>query len=135
MSYLLDTNVISEFSKRRPNTVVTDFVTALPASTAWLSVMSLGEIRRGVEMEAVRNPASADAIRRWLMATEMQYASHVLPVTTEIAYRWGAISADRSRPVADTLIAATALVHDLTLVTRNERDFVGLNVRLLNPWN
>ena len=96
--------------------------------------MSLGEIRRGVEMEAVKNPASADAVYRWLLATEIRFASHVLPVTTEIAYRWGAISADRTRPVVDTYLAATAIVHGLTLVTRNERDFVGINVRLLNPW-
>jgi len=134
VSYLLDTNVISEFSKRRPNPLITDFVTSLPASETWLSVMSLGEIRRGVEMETVKNPASADAIYRWLLATEIRFASHVLPVTTEIAYRWGAISADRTRPVVDTYLAATAIVHGLTLVTRNERDFVGINVRLLNPW-
>jgi len=134
LSYLLDTNVISEFSKRRPNPVITDFVKSLRASGTWLSAMSLGEIRRGVEMEAAKNPPSADAIRRWLLATETEFASRVLPVTTEIAYRWGVISADRTRPVVDTLIAATALVHDLTLVTRNERDFADLGVRLLNPW-
>lgn len=134
MSYLLDTNVISEFSKRRPNPAITGFVTSLPPDETWLSVMSLGEIRRGVEIELARNPASAELIRQWLMATEEQFVDRLLPVTGEIAHRWGEISADRTRPVVDTLLAATALVHDLIVVTRNERDFANLGVRLINPW-
>ena len=134
MSYLLDTNVISEFSKRRPNQSITDFVASLPTEGTWLSVMSLGEIRRGVEIELARNPDSGKSIERWLEVTEEQFSARLLPITAEIAHRWGTISADRTRPIIDTLLAATALVHDLTVVTRNERDFSDLGVAVLNPW-
>ena len=96
--------------------------------------MSLGEIRRGVEIELARNPDSGKSIERWLEVTEEQFSARLLPITAEIAHRWGTISADRTRPIIDTLLAATALVHDLTVVTRNERDFSDLGVSVLNPW-
>ena len=134
MKYILDTNVISELSKRRPSPAIVQFFKSVAKEQIWLSVMTLGEIRLGVVAEERRNPQAAMSIARWLETTENHFQERTLPVTAEIAQRWSAMSADRTRPVVDTLIAATAMVHDLTVVTRNERDYRGLGVRLLNPW-
>ena len=135
MSYLLDTNVVSETRKRRASSQVLAFLTSLPSTSMHISVLTLGEMRRGVAMKAETDPILAAEFADWLSDAKRFYDDRILPVTGEVADQWGKMSADRSRPVADTLIAATALVHDLTLVTRNERDFVGLNLRLINPWN
>ena len=134
MTYLIDTNVISEFSKRRPHASVAAFLAGLSAESVWLSVLTLGEIRRGVERERPRDPMAADSIQQWLWRTEARFVDRILPVTAEIAHRWGEMSSDRTRPVTDTLIAATASVHGLTVVTRNERDYRDLGVRVVNPW-
>jgi predicted nucleic acid-binding protein len=135
LSFILDTDVISEFSKRRPNETVVKFVESSSSDKLWLSVLSLGEIRRGIEVGRRRNPDAAASIARWLARTEDQFADRVLPITAEIAHRWGEITSDRARPVVDTLIAATALVHGLTVVTRNVRDFQTLGIPVINPWN
>lgn len=134
MNYILDTNVISEFSKRRPNPAVTQLLLSMSRDRVWLSVMTLGEIRRGIEDENGKNPNAARSIMRWLAATESDFAGRILPVTAEIAHRWGEMSAGRTRPVVDTLIAATASIHNLTVVTRNERDYRDLDVPIINPW-
>ena len=135
MSFILDTNIVSEFSKRRPNPAVVAFVGSTPSDRVWLSVLSLGEIRRGIEMERRRDEDAAASIALWLARTEEQFADRVLPITAEVAHRWGEITSDRTRPVVDTLIAATALVHGLTVVTRNVRDYQALGVPVINPWN
>lgn len=133
MNLLLDTNVVSEFGKRYPNAKITAFVQAQPATTLWLSVLTLGELRRGIVAEARRQMAIA-SIQQWAEQTERDFAGRILPVTVEIAQAWGVMSAGRTRPVVDTLLAATAQVHGLTVVTRNTRDFANLGVPVLNPW-
>lgn len=135
MSYLLDTNVLSELRRRAPDPAVAAWVVARPASTLHLSVLTLGELRKGAE-------TAADTTRRlalldWL-ATELPafFAGRVLPVDAQVADRWGRMlaAAGRPLPAIDSLIAATAAVHGLTVVTRNTRDFAALGVPLIDPW-
>lgn len=134
MSYLLDTNVVSETRKRRPTPQLVAAINAIPISQAHISVLTLGEMRRGVILKAPLDPHSAAEFQTWLDDVRITLAGRILPVTPAIALRWGELNTGRTRSVIDTLLAATALVHDLTVVTRNERDFADLNVRLLNPW-
>ena len=89
---------------------------------------------KDVVLKQGASPALAEEFAAWLLAIEQDFDGRTLPVTAEIAHRWGEMSSDRTRPVTDTLIAATASVHDLTVVTRNERDYRDLGVRVINPW-
>ncbi len=100
----------------------------------FLSALTLGEIRRGIEGVRPRDPAKTAALRRWLDAVARGFGARILPVDTAVAETWGRIGAGRSIPVIDGLIAATAIVHDLVLVTRNLGDVEGLGVRTLNPF-
>ena len=135
MSYLVDTNVLSELRRMAPNKAVQGWFAARPASTLFLSVLTLGEIRKGVE-------AVADAQRRmrlndWLAADlPAFFTGRILGIDTAVADRWGRMVATAGRPLPaiDSLLAATAAQHGLVLVTRNVRDFAGLPVQLLDPW-
>ncbi len=100
----------------------------------FLSVLVLGEVRRGVESIRRRDPSSATALDSWLLRVVADYGSHILPVTTEIAEMWGRFNVPRTLPVVDSLLAATAHVHGLTLVTRNVRDVTSTGVPVLNPF-
>ena len=135
MSYLIDTNVLSELRRREPNAQVVAWMQAHPRQSLHLSVLSLGEIRKGIEgvADATFRQASTD----WLEVELRRYfVGRLLDVDEAVADRWGRVQAasGRSLPVIDGLLAATALQHDLSLVTRNTRDFEGLGVRLINPW-
>lgn len=135
MSYLIDTNVLSELRRREPNAQVVAWMQARPRQSLYLSVLSLGEIRKGIEgvADAAFRPAWTD----WLEVELRHYfVGRLLDVDTAVADRWGRVQAasGRSLPVIDGLLAATALQHDLSLVTRNTRDFEGLGIRLINPW-
>lgn len=132
--YLLDTNVVSEQYKSRPNPNVLSFFQALPESRLYLSVITLGELRKGATVKRKSDPLTALRLGIWIDGLEAAFADQLLNVDRAIATTWGEISADRTRPFADTLLAATAIVHNLTLVTRNMADFAGLPVKLLNPW-
>jgi toxin FitB len=100
-----------------------------------LSVLTLGELRKGVEARRrIDSTAAADQLGMWVDGIETTYADRVLPVDTSVARIWGELSAARSLPVIDTLIAATAIVHGLGLVTRNTRDVAFTGVALINPW-
>lgn len=132
--YLLDTNVVSETRKRRPDLRVGVFLEALRADQMFVSVMTLGELRKGAETRARNDREAAEELSRWLERMKEAFAARVIPVDGEVADRWGRLSATRTRPVIDTLLAATAIVHDLTLVTRNTRDVADTGARLLNPW-
>jgi predicted nucleic acid-binding protein len=134
LSYLLDTNVISELQKPRPNAGVRDFLTAAVGRFTCISVLTVGELRRGAELKRRRDTADAARLDTWIDRLEADYAGRVIPVSRDVATLWGRISADRSRPVVDTIIAATALVHGLTLVTRDVRDVAGTGVNAVNPW-
>lgn len=135
MSYLLDANVLSELRRRAPNADVVEWAGGKPAATLYLSVLTLGEIRRGIE--TVRDARRRASLGDWLEAELPRFfTGRILDVSSAVADRWGRLLAAAKRPVAaiDGLLAATALHHDLVLVTRNARDFAGLGVRLENPW-
>jgi predicted nucleic acid-binding protein len=132
--YLLDTNVISETRKTRADRSVIAFLRAADALALFLSVLTLGELRKGVEAKRRTDLAAADRLGAWVDDIETIFADRVLPVDSATARRWGELSAARSLPVIDTLIAATAIGHDLTLVTRNIRDVESTGVRFVDPW-
>ena len=130
-SFLLDTNVISEPSKLRPSPSVVSFIEQASSESLYISVLTLGELRKG----AVRKQPHSKSLLQLTEAIERKFAERILPVTPEIARIWGDLSAGRSRPVVDTLLAATALAHSLILVTRNTKDFADIGIPLLNPWD
>lgn len=132
--YLLDTNVISETRKAHADSGVMAFLSAADASELFLSVLTLGELWKGVEAKRRTAPVVADQLGTWVDGIETTFADRVLRVDAAIARRWGELSAGRSLPVFDTLIAATALGHGLTLVTRNGRDFESTGVPLVDPF-
>jgi predicted nucleic acid-binding protein len=132
--YLLDTNVISATRDSRQGPVVLAFLAPLRVDQLFISVITLGELYKGYFAKNRRHPGGAPALGRWVAGVEQRFAGRILPVNLEAAKIWGDLSSDRSRPVDDTLIAATALLHDLTVVTRNEDDFIDLPIRVLNPW-
>ena len=135
MSFLIDTNVISEVRKgTRCDPNVTAWYSSIKDSDLYLSALILGEIRKGIELARPRDPAKAEALRGWLDAVVEAFADRVIPVDRFVSDAWGRMSATRPIPVIDGLLAATAKVHDLTLVTRNDADVAGLGVRVLNPF-
>ncbi len=135
MSYLIDTNVLSELRRKNPNPGVASWFTQRPAATLYMSVLTLGEIRKGIE--GLGDDERRMALLDWL-ETDLPafFAGRILPVDAQVADRWGRLvaAAGRPLPAIDSLLAATALAHDLVLVTRNSRDFSGLPLQLINPW-
>jgi hypothetical protein len=101
---------------------------------AYLSVLTLGEIRRGIELHRSKDAKAASALERWLLGLELHYAERMLPITQAIADRWGRLSLNQPLPVSDGLIAATALEHRLTVVTRNLPDFTRSGASYINPF-
>jgi hypothetical protein len=136
--YLIDTNVISEVRKReRANKGVRAFFrqAARQETDLYLSVVTVGELRRGVELIQHRGDhAQAAILATWLESVLCEFAQHILSVDEEIGQTWGRLRAPHPEHALDKLIAATALIHDLTVVTRNVEDFAGTGVRLLNPF-
>ncbi|MGH9482425.1 MAG: type II toxin-antitoxin system VapC family toxin [Terriglobales bacterium] len=132
--YLLDTNVISETRKIRADSGVMAFLAAADAAGLYLSVLTLGELRKGIAAKRRTDPIAARRLGEWLDSIESVFADRVLPVDAAAAKRWGELSAGGSLPVVDTLIAATALSRGLTLVTRNLRDVQATGVPGLDPW-
>ncbi len=135
MSYLIDTNVISELRRKSPNVGVVSWFSQRPSSTLFISVLTLGELRKGVE--GVADASRRMALLDWL-ETELPafFAGRVLPIDGPVADRWGRLAAAAGRPVPaiDSLLAATAAHHGLSLVSRNTRDFASLGVEIINPW-
>jgi toxin FitB len=135
VSYLIDTNVLSELRRKLPNAGVVEWFSRRPTSTLYLSVLTLGELRKGVEGVADANRRRA--LLDWL-ETELPnfFAGRILSVDTQVADRWGRMVAAAGRPVPaiDSLLGATAAHHDLSLVTRNVRDFADLGLDVINPW-
>ncbi len=135
MAYLLDTNVVSELRRGlKCDPKVRTWVDDTPHDLMFVSVLTLGEIRAGIESKRRRDVAQAEAIERWLDAVTERFAGRILPVTATEADRWGRIPLQGQMPDVDGLIAATALVHGLTVVTRNTSHFWRSNVATFNPF-
>lgn len=135
MSYLLDTNVISELVRPRPEPKVVAWFGGVPDEILYLSVLSLGEVRKGIEIS--QRGARRERLGLWLEHDlPAWFEERLLPVSHEVADRWGRLLAEVRRPVPaiDSLLAATALHHHLRFVTRNEADFKFPGLEVVNPW-
>lgn len=133
---LMDTNIISEIRKgRRCDAAVAEWYAGVAEGDLYLSVLVLGEIRKGAELARHRRDyAQADALENWLQIVTERFAERILPVDAATALTWGRLTALRPLPVIDGLLAATALTQNMILATRNLADFQGLGVQLLNPF-
>jgi predicted nucleic acid-binding protein len=135
MSYLLDTNVLSELRRKQPHPGVSAWFAQRPASSLYLSVLTLGELRKGID--GVQDDARKLALSDWLQnELSLFFLGRVLSIDEQVADRWGQLvaAAGRPLPAIDSLLAATALVHGLHMVTRNAKDFEGLGLDVINPW-
>jgi predicted nucleic acid-binding protein len=138
MSFLLDTCVLSEFLRKRPSEKVVGWVDVQLEDLLFLSVLTTGEIRKGISK--LKPSKRKNELEAWLLKVQDRYGPRILPISVTVADRWGRIkavaeTAGKPLSVIDSLIAATALVHGLTVVTRNEADFAPSGVKLLNIWN
>lgn len=134
MSFLLDTNVLSEARKPSPNPNVRAWFASVVAADLYLSVLVVGEIRQGAERLRRRDPAQAAIFSDWLSRLLEEYADRIVPVTVEVAEEWGRLNVPDPLPIIDGLLAATAKVHGWTLATRNTRDLARAGVSLLDPF-
>jgi len=136
--YLLDTNVISELVKPLPHENVWEWVNALPDEQLFISSITIGELQRGIELLPPSKRRSD--YEHWLQEQILtQYADRIIAVDTMVMLQWGTLMAQtaaigRSLPVFDSLLAATALTHNMHLVTRNAQDFADTGVQVVNPW-
>jgi len=133
--YLLDTNVVSETRRTRADPGVLAFLAAANEAELFVSVLTLGELRKGVAAKRRADPDSANQLAAWVDGIETIFADRVIPIDAAAARFWGEQSAGRSLPVIDTLIASTAIVRGLTLVTRNARDVRETGVPVVDPWH
>jgi toxin FitB len=136
VSYLLDTNMVSELVRSKPDANVLKWFDGVPDRALHLSVLSLGEIRKGVEL--LKDGARKEKLRLWLeQELTSWFEDRLLPVSAPVADRWGRLLAEAERPVPaiDSLLAATALHHGLRLVTRNSGDFRFSGLAIVNPWS
>ena len=135
MSYLIDTNIISEIRKgRRCDVNVARWYEAIEDASLYLSVMVIGEIRKGIEKLRPKNATQANLIEDWLEEVAKAFGDRILPIDGTVANEWGRLTAIRPLPVIDGLLAATAKVHGMTLVTRNIADIADLGVHVINPF-
>lgn len=137
MRYLLDTNILSETIKKKPDNNVVSWLESVPQEQLYISVITIGEIRKGIEK--LPTSAKCQKLLHWL-ETELVswFHLHIIPIDIEIAEKWGYLMAASKRPLPaiDSLISATALTHNLTLVTRNIADFKDVHaLETLNPWD
>lgn len=134
MTYLVDTNVVSELRKPRPDRAVASWIEHAARETTFLSVLVLGEIRQGIGRLRPRDPRQATELETWLFELEEGYADRILEIDLRVVYAWGRMSAGDPLPPIDGLLAATALVHGLTVVTRDTAPFERVGVPYLDPW-
>jgi predicted nucleic acid-binding protein len=131
--YLLDTNVLSEVRRPRGDAGVKRWISSVPTEDLYLSVLTLGEVRRGIGLLSRRDPVQADVYEAWLVTVLREYADRVLPVDAAAAEEWGRMNVPNPVSVVDGLMAATAKVRNMTFVTRNTADVARTGARLLNP--
>jgi len=135
VSYLVDTNIVSELRKgARANAGVVTWFADVADDEIYLSVLTVGELRRGVDSIQRRDRDAAAALNRWLRGLPEGFGARLLPIDQSVAEEWGRINVARSLPVVDSLLAATAKVHGLIFVTRNTKDVARTGVHCLNPF-
>lgn len=134
MTYLLDTNIVSELRRRAPDPSVVAWYDTVPSADLFLSVLTLGEIRLGIERLRRRDPDQAEGLEQWLDGLRDTYRERVVGVDASIAEEWGRLNVPDPMPVIDGLLAATAKVRGWTLVTRNTTDLAREGCKLLNPF-
>lgn len=134
MGYLIDSNVLSELRKPRRAEQVAGWFRQVAPSELFTSVLVLAELRRGSLLVRRRDPASADQLDRWISDLQAAFEDRVLAISSAVADRWAELMVPDPVSVIDGLLAATALVHDLTLVTRNTKDVARTGARLLDPF-
>lgn len=132
--YLLDTMVLSELRKRRRDTNLVAWLEHVRPSDVFLSVVTIGEVEKGIAKQQRRDPAFAERLAAWLDGVLRYYAARILAVDVNVARRWGRLADAHGHAGADLLIAATAIEHGLAVVTRNVRDFERTGVPLINPF-
>jgi predicted nucleic acid-binding protein len=135
VSLLLDTNVVSELRKgKRTHPRVRAWFESVADADLHLSVLVVGELRRGIERVRAKDARQATALERWLQRLTREHADRILPIDRRVAEQWGRFSAERNGSPVDVLMAATAFVHELVLVTRNTRDVAWTGVSCMNPF-
>jgi len=136
VSYLLDTNVVSELVRTSPDPAVVAWFDHVPDDSLYISVLTIGEIRKGIE--SVTDSRRKEKLRVWLEHTLPDwFEDRVLVIDEAVAEQWGRLQAQAGRPLPaiDSLLAASAIQHDLRMVTRNEKDFSFPGLEVINPWN
>ena len=135
MPYLLDTNILSELRRgQRCDPKVAEWAHSTSADRHCISALSLGEIRKGIEILRRKSPQQCPAFENWLLTLQTEYEADILPITDRISDQWGHMMAQQTLPVIDGLLAATALSHGLTVATRNVADFKNSGVNMVNPF-
>jgi predicted nucleic acid-binding protein len=135
VKYLIDTNIISEVRKgKRCDANVARWYEKIEDASLYLSVLVIGEIRKGIEKIRFKDAVQANAIENWLVAVDKAFGERILPVDRAIANEWGRLNASRPLPVIDGLLAATAKIHRMTLVTRNTANIDDLGVHIFDPF-
>lgn len=132
--YLADTDIISVLRRMDRHPPLRAFFLALPLDDVYLSVMTLGELERGIERQRGNDPVFADHLEKWLDGLRKTYSLNMIPVSEAIALEWGRLTARIGHRETDLLIAATAIVHRLTVITRNVRHFAPTGVATINPF-
>ena len=135
MSYLLDTNVISETRKRQPDPNVLAWLQDADHADLHISVLTIGELTKGIALYRRRDPGAAASLAHWLRGIEELFADRIILIDAPIARMWGEFNAERPLPVIDSLLAATAKVRGFTLVTRNVKDVRSTGAAVVNPWD
>ena len=136
MPYLLDTNILSELRRGiRCDPNVFKWAQSTQNDRHCISVLSLGEIRKGIEILRRKSPQQCPAFENWLFTLQTEYEADILPITDAISDQWGHMMAKQTRPVIDGLLAATALTYNLTVATRNVVDFENSGARVINPFH
>ena len=136
MSLLLDTNIVSELRKgQRANPEVRAWFQTINDFEIHLSVLTVGELRRGIDRIRSKDTVQATALERWLHRLTREHAERILPIDRRVSEQWGKLSASRSGSPVDVLMAATAIAHELVLVTRNARDVAWTGVSCINPFD
>lgn len=134
MPYLLDTDILSAIRRKQRDPNLENWLHSIQSAELYLSVVTIGEIERGISQQKRINPAFAKDLQQWLEVILLKYEQRILPLTITIARRWGQLSGEIGHSSADLMIAATALEHNLTVATRNTRHFEPTQVNLINPY-